>query len=185
MANRQHPKRTLKGWRAPRRDETGEVACAGRLLNPKCKKEIEKSRTLWCSQECVDYCMFITHPGFARTQIHQRDNGICAACDLDTDLLTRIMEWANKSYVETRMGVPRGLCGSQWSYRRVWLRFGCTNEILMKLGYVPNQSLWQLDHVIELSDGGSHEPHNCQTLCVPCHKQKTAIMRSLRAKGRT
>jgi len=88
------------------------------------------------------------------------------------------MEHANKTYVMMAHQRPYF---SQWEYRRVWLYYGCTNRMLIALGYTPFQSLWQLDHVVELADGGSHEPHNCQTLCVPCHKEKTAMMRGLRS----
>jgi hypothetical protein len=41
-------------------------------------------------------------------------------------------------------------------------------------GFVPRRSLWELDHIVPLVDGGSHEPSNLQTLCTPCHKKKTA-----------
>lgn len=40
---------------------------------------------------------------------------------------------------------------------------------------------WEVDHVVELADGGSfHDPDNLRTLCTPCHQAKTA--RALRAR---
>lgn len=34
--------------------------------------------------------------------------------------------------------------------------------------------LLQVDHIVELADGGSfHDPANLRTLCIPCHKSKT------------
>ena len=33
---------------------------------------------------------------------------------------------------------------------------------------------WEHDHIVPLKDGGSHALDNIQTLCVPCHKVKTA-----------
>ena len=41
-------------------------------------------------------------------------------------------------------------------------------------GFVRRRSLWELDHVVPLIDGGGHEPSNLQTLCVPCHREKSA-----------
>lgn len=32
----------------------------------------------------------------------------------------------------------------------------------------------QLDHVVPLIDGGADDDSNYQSLCVPCHKEKTA-----------
>jgi len=40
--------------------------------------------------------------------------------------------------------------------------------------FVRRRSLWELDHIIPLIDGGGHELSNLQTLCVPCHREKTA-----------
>ena len=44
---------------------------------------------------------------------------------------------------------------------------------LRDLGFVPQRSLWELDHIVPLVDGGSHDLDNLQTLCTPCHKAKT------------
>lgn len=31
---------------------------------------------------------------------------------------------------------------------------------------------FEVDHIIRYIDGGSNEPENLQTLCVPCHRRK-------------
>jgi len=124
--------------------------------------------------------MFQTHPGFARTMIFKRDHGICAECGMDAAQLERIFEFANHSYMTEKSNQR----WSQWHWRRTWVRFGLSDGFLIPLGFTPYQSLWQVDHIIELADGGSHEPYNCQTLCVPCHKGKTANMRTLRAMAK-
>jgi 5-methylcytosine-specific restriction endonuclease McrA len=33
---------------------------------------------------------------------------------------------------------------------------------------------WELDHIIPLANGGTHELPNMQMLCQPCHPGKTA-----------
>lgn len=30
-----------------------------------------------------------------------------------------------------------------------------------------------VDHIIPLAEGGTHDPHNLQLLCTPCHNAKT------------
>lgn len=42
---------------------------------------------------------------------------------------------------------------------------------------------WIVDHRIPLWDGGSDEPENKQTLCIPCHDAKSKVEAGLRAKG--
>lgn len=44
---------------------------------------------------------------------------------------------------------------------------------------------WELDHRIPLIDGGSKDLQNLQTLCVPCHKAKTAREAGERARRRS
>jgi len=82
-------------------------------------------------------------PREARRRVRRRDRGRCAACNLDT-------------YALRRQQKGRG------SHRR-----------LRDLGFVPQRSLWELDHIVPLVDGGSHDLDNLQTLCTPCHKAKT------------
>lgn len=31
----------------------------------------------------------------------------------------------------------------------------------------------EVDHIINLAQGGTHHPDNLQTLCTPCHRRKT------------
>jgi 5-methylcytosine-specific restriction endonuclease McrA len=83
-------------------------------------------------------------PREARRRVRKRDRGHCAACGLDTYALGRRMR-------------GRG------SHRK-----------LRDLGFKPRKSLWELDHIVPLVDGGSHDPENLQTLCTPCHRQKTS-----------
>jgi 5-methylcytosine-specific restriction endonuclease McrA len=83
-------------------------------------------------------------PREARRRVRKRDRGRCAACGLDTYALRRRIQ-------------GRG------SHRK-----------LRELGFKPRKSLWELDHIVPLVDGGSHDLANLQTLCTPCHKRKTA-----------
>ena len=89
-------------------------------------------------------------PREARRWVRKRDRGFCASCGLDTYALRRRMR-------------GRG------SHRK-----------LRALGFLPRRSLWELDHILPLVEGGGHELSNLQTLCVPCHRQKTRREAALR-----
>jgi len=43
-------------------------------------------------------------------------------------------------------------------------------------------SILEVDHIVELADGGSNDLDNLQLLCVDCHKSKTSKKRSTRLK---
>lgn len=43
-------------------------------------------------------------------------------------------------------------------------------------------SILEVDHIIELADGGSNDIENLQLLCVACHRGKTSQKRSARLK---
>lgn len=96
-----------------------------------------------------------TDPRELRRHVRRRDRGRCANCRLDTDALKRRMK-------------GRGM----WSK-------------LCAKGFVKRRSLWELDHIVPLIDSGSHDLSNLQTLCVPCHRTKTACESRQRASLKT
>ncbi len=55
---------------------------------------------------------------------------------------------------------------------------------LCEKGFVRRRSLWELDHIIPLIDEGGHDLSNLQSLCVPCHREKTARESGQRAARR-
>jgi 5-methylcytosine-specific restriction endonuclease McrA len=90
-------------------------------------------------------------PREARRTVRKRDRGVCAECRLDTNALRRQVKGRGRT------------------------------KALREKGFVPRRSLWELDHIIPLIDGGGHDLENLQTLCTPCHKKKTAEEASHRA----
>ena len=90
-------------------------------------------------------------PREARRRVRKRDRTICAQCHLNTNRLAREVRGRGRA------------------------------RILREKGFVPRRSLWELDHIVPLIDGGGHELENLQTLCTPCHKKKTAQEASQRA----
>ncbi len=93
-------------------------------------------------------------PREARRRVRKRDRGVCAACGVDT-----------------------------YAIRRRHRGRGSTRK-LRELGFKPRKSLWELDHVVPLIDGGGHELGNLQTLCTPCHKAKTTREAAARRSAR-
>ena len=63
------------------------------------------------------------------------------------------------------------------------LAFTATGIQLRLEGYRIRQSLWECDHVIPSTDGGADALDNLQTLCQPCHRNKTARENSARARA--
>jgi hypothetical protein len=45
--------------------------------------------------------------------------------------------------------------------------------VLRYFGFKPFQHTWEADHIVEVREGGKNELSNFQTLCMPCHKEKT------------
>jgi 5-methylcytosine-specific restriction endonuclease McrA len=93
-------------------------------------------------------------PREARRLVRKRDRGRCAECRVDTHKIRREVAGRGRA------------------------------KKLRSLGYKIRGSLWELDHVVPLIDGGSHELSNLQTLCTPCHKKKTAEEARCRAQRR-
>lgn len=93
-------------------------------------------------------------PREQRRLARKRDRGVCRACGLDTNALRRKIRGRGRA------------------------------ARLRELGFHPRRSLWELDHIVPLIDGGGHEPANLQTLCVPCHRRKSAEETRDRARAR-
>lgn len=92
-----------------------------------------------------------TDPRELRRRIRRRDRAVCRNCGLDTNRLRREVRGRGRT------------------------------RKLRQRGFLPRRSLWELDHIVPLVDGGGHELTNLQTLCVPCHRVKSAGEASLRA----
>lgn len=87
-----------------------------------------------------------------RAKVFARDRGICRLCKRDTELL---IETAMREDSCTRQQAIKALgeyLGGGWSVK----------------------SLWQADHRTPRAMGGSDALENLQTLCITCHKRKTA-----------
>ena len=90
-----------------------------------------------------------TDSGYLREQVFARDRGVCALCGIDTEALRR-----NKRKLDY---AARQQFEKEWGRRR---------------------HLWDADHVLPVSQGGGEcDLSNMRTLCLPCHKKVTALLR--------
>ncbi len=148
------PARTLPGGHATR---------ASLPLGPNnlplcrwCDLEIlAKRRRTFCSDYCVDQWRLRTDPGYLRDQVFARDRGICAVCHIDT------------------ISAYNALKRARGPARKAGLRLYGLRSIASR------RSLWDADHIRPVAEGGGQcDLDNLRTLCLLCHREATAQLRT-------
>jgi 5-methylcytosine-specific restriction enzyme A len=125
----------------------------GRSLCRWCSLEVPPRRFTFCSEWCVHEWKLRTDPGYLREQVFRRDRGICALCRTDTQA----------AYFELKRsrGPKREKLLQRWGLKRM-----------------SRKSLWDADHIQPVAEGGGEcDLLNLRTLCLICHRQKTAELR--------
>ena len=120
-------------------------------------------RTSFCCQECADEAMIRCGRGI-RWYIRRRDKGICADCGVNAS--------------ELRTAVRRAVLKVPWTKRyKIYRRMGISSS---SEAY---RSWWDADHIVPVEDGGGAcGLDNYQTLCIWCHKEKSAKQKALSAR---
>lgn len=150
----------------------------GRLLCRWCGTEVERPRRTWCSDACVDEWMVRSSNARLRSVVFKRDGGICALCGLDTGLLERILRRFSRSLDGMPLVVPEG-------ERLYNVRLGVRRAMYEQLGFIPDRTFWEADHIVPVvRGGGSCGLDNIRTLCRPCHVQVTRELAAERARER-
>jgi 5-methylcytosine-specific restriction endonuclease McrA len=128
----------------------------------------------------VDEYQIRSSTSYARQKVHERDGGVCASCGRDTDAFRQLRArvrgewfgyhenphirafWRNlKDALERRL-VQAGVVRSSWA-----------------------DHVWEMDHIAPVdTGGGACGLENLQTLCVPCHRRKTALQARAKADAR-
>ena len=138
----------------------------GRRVCRWCGTETAPPRRTWCSQSCVDEWMVRSSSARMRQAIFRRDQGVCAVCGCDTELLRRVL-WH----------VWRSREGADW-FDSLLGEIGLSGNVL-------SRTLWEADHIVPVvRGGGGCGPENIRTLCVPCHRAETARLAADRARER-
>jgi 5-methylcytosine-specific restriction enzyme A len=124
---------------------------SGRCLCRWCGLEVPPGRRTFCSDWCVEEWKLRSDPGHLRARVFQRDRGVCAVCGLNcVSELCRIKRLC---------GPARFRASAEWSLRG-------------------RRTLWDADHVVPVSEGGGEcDLSNMRTLCLKCHRLRTAELR--------
>ena len=149
----------------PKRDRTPD----GREGCRYCGRPLAPPRRDWCSASCRSKALqafsLANDPAYQRRAVWQRDRGRCAQCGRDTRTL--------RDQLKSADGPARELL-----YHTL-LREGYDRHRLDAL------LLWEMDHLHPVAEGGGGTGlDNLQTLCIPCHKQKTAAQLRQRRAAR-
>ena len=148
------PPRTLPGGRTTRhalpRGPNGLPLCRW------CELEVlAKRRRTFCSDYCVHQWRLRTDPGYLRDQVFARDRGICAVCHIDTIAAYNALKRAR--------GPARAAGLHLYGMKSITTR----------------RSLWDADHIRPVAEGGGQcDLDNLRTLCLLCHREATAQLRT-------
>ncbi len=140
-----------------------------------CEESLPQGRISWCSEECRESFYLVASSSVLRYHVYQRDRGVCAACNMPcVDLEIQIYGY------DTMLKLPTPQSAVKRSHHMVM----AMRAEMQRRGFsvASNRSFWDADHYEALEEGGSWRLENVQTLCVPCHKEKTAEHTGRRAR---
>jgi hypothetical protein len=153
-----------------------------------CLGPIAPPKRNWCADPaCLEEWLFRTRAAVFRSVIYARDGGRCRACGLDLSRLD-LNRLVGNLYLADLAAVDRSqrirtVAASAVSgpdgfpvSRGQWLAWiGAASDWRARHRLPPRRSAWEVDHIKPVSEGGEYfEKSNLQTLCVPCHRIKTA-----------
>lgn len=146
-------------------DADGGLIC--RL--PSCGKKLPGKRQSFCSQDCTDKALIRCWPTEQRRQTLKRDKGICAQCGLDCIVAWKMIN----SAPFTPFAWIRENKGLTWVEAFLGIRISGNRH-----------SFWDANHIIPVSEGGTNDLDNLETLCILCHQKHTKELRGRAAKAR-
>jgi len=169
------------------KDENGKPLCRW------CREPVGIGRKTFCSAKCVEEAKLRLSGSWVRDMVWERDHGICRACGIDTVQKRReVLAWEKDK-------ANRAPNCSELRFRRSdnsidLTLYGAVKSVCAKLriesvGDWPDprtrKTFWDADHILEVVNGGGLcGIENYQTLCVPCHKAKTAKLAKDRSEAR-
>lgn len=141
----------------------------GRNLCRRCSTEVPVGRRTFCSDKCVEEWLVRSDPRRARKYVLERDNGVCAKCRRDTlddqNVLDQIRRGRNGDWRERLVAE---------AVRRGYSQRDGTSYL-----WGSRRSLWDADHIVPVVEGGGNsDVDNLRTLCLPCHKEETRLLRA-------
>ncbi len=179
-----HPQRSIceRGHEQPKkRSRCGLTQCDAKVLTVSgrcrlCEEPLPQGRISWCSEECRESFYLVASSSVLRYHVYQRDRGVCATCNTDcSELEKRVYGY------DTMQKLPNPSSAVKHSYHQVM----AMRREMHSLGFTvgsKNRSFWDADHVVALEEGGDWRLENVQTLCQPCHREKTSEHTGRRAR---
>lgn len=160
-----------------------------------CKIEVKHPRRTWCSDKCVYEYQIRTNPRIIRSEVRKRDRSVCQGCGLDCLWLARFLRsleslqvksiesaqllrwvetksgWFPTRHLHTVEGYVDHPTPSYWSWR-MWF---CQEVLGLSRADARRRSYWEADHIVPVVEGGGRLGlENLQTLCLWCHRAKSA-----------
>ena len=140
----------------------------GLNLCRQCKRECANNRRTFCGKKCVHEWKLRSSPTYVRRLLRKRDKGVCARCRLDT----RDVEKALRTFRELAQSY-----GPRPAFPEIWV---LTQKAKRILKASTRRHFWDADHITAVVDGGGEcGLDNYQTLCIWCHRAKSADMKKL------
>ena len=132
---------------------------------------------LFCSKACYDMDTQAKSASALRRALFERERGICRACGLDCSSLARRMAAERSRARRRRMALEAKPEFGERGGKALL-------EQLVRTAWEGHA--WHFDHVVAVKDGGGAcTVENGQTLCVLCHKKRTAEQKKRWAEERT
>lgn len=141
----------------------------------RCRRPIQvtdKRKRSWCSVTCHEAAWLDMSTAAQRNTIFKRDKGICAMCGENTRITSAFNQWRVRTWSDATF---------DFFGRRFAENLHRALDRARRLE--ETHGGWDMDHIHEVvwGGGGSFDPSNLQTLCKPCHKDKTAKLAAYRA----
>jgi 5-methylcytosine-specific restriction enzyme A len=162
-------------------DEEGTRLCGW------CRSPLDRRSIAWCSDECADEYWVRFSRSHVVTLVHRRDQGVCGMCGLDAEQLLRIVNRLRERSERRRLRSgeyrePTDLDAARWERLRAEL----ANRGYGSVGRWHTPRLWEADHIVAVIEGGGCcGLENYRTLCIPCHRAQTRMLRGRMRRQRS
>ena len=138
-----------------------------RLCDEPLSRRTWRAGRSWCSDACHELYWCAVSDAYLRAKVFRRDRGVCRSCGLDCNRVLNLLRHALSSHLSQR--------------------FEAMVKVLTDNGFTgltPGslRCLWEADHIVPLAEGGMATLDNAQTLCRPCHREKTSEQSGRRAR---
>lgn len=152
----------------------------GRALCRQCSNEVPQGCRSFCGPDCVNNWKIKTNPGYVRKLLYLRDVGICTRCGIHCDQQKPAFRDSLRYY---RLLARWFYCptGQESLKLKAKAQKEGDKEFRTRTGWPSDfaRSWWDAHHSHAVVEGGG----GCgldgyETICIPCHKKETALLRA-------